>query len=141
MINFKKLLTTIGLAAIVVPVSMSVIGCDLSDIGKAGGKNTNEKVVNEINKTIFTYGVAVGISASDVDSSVCVKVIGSQLPANFKKLYNPSLFIKHDITNENGVSLSDSDFQRVRTIKAKILYSYAEFKDQTTNLTIKVVDL
>lgn len=159
--GLKKLLATVGLTAIVVPASFSVAGCDFNrflegvqgpnggfrpggdnnipDLPNIPGQNNNKLVVDAINKIPFRLGIRLGDDVNSFKSGICANFIKSWLPENIQRIYNPSLYIRHDILNEYGVSLSSADVQTERLISAKILYDYGEIKNQTANFTIPVI--
>lgn len=143
--SLKKLLAVTGLLAIAVPASLSVTGCDFQKFldevhvpGKGIGTSDQQIVVDAINSTEFSLMVLPGTDASELKSVVCVKFIRSFLPANIQRIYNPSYLFKHDIVNEQGNSITNADLQISRTINARILYDYAEIKDQSARFTLIV---
>lgn len=95
-----------------------------------------EQVANKINETSYQIETRVPSKISDLKPLITGDFIQAQLPEEFKKVFKANFFSLMSITIND---FTEKIFNEVETTNAKINYNYEKYKNQTTNLAIKVL--
>ncbi|MGL5268337.1 MAG: hypothetical protein ACRC8P_00985 [Spiroplasma sp.] len=136
--SLKEILTIIGLLALAVPSSLTVVACGNKQSNSQQPHSNSEKVVQKVNSIIYKLDVMVGDKVEELMNIVTYDFIKDQLDENIKEMFEEEDFTINKITNNKGEKLLDDDFAKIGIVNAKINYDYAEHENQTTNLEINV---
>lgn len=131
-INFKKLLATIGLASLAIPMSLNVVACGEKEIIT----DINQQIVDAINKINFAIEIEQNTKVDDLNLLVNFEFIKKRLNETLQAFFKKEMFSLIAILNQNNEKLIDEDLMNEKVINATVAYNYGRFTNQKTKLTL-----
>lgn len=131
-IKYKKILTVIGILTIIVPISLSTIGCNEIKYSE------DQQVVDAINKANYELEISVNSTVKSIEALIQPDFIKNQLNENIQSLFKIELFTNIKILNDKNKELQDKELEISGKIKTKIRYDYDNIKDQSTILEVSI---
>ncbi len=134
-LSYKKMLATVGVLTVVLPMSLSIASCAI----KEKQKNNDQKIVNAINQTNYSLdNIIINSTIDELKTNISSDFIKNSLDEINQKNFNNDLFSLNKIINEKNEEINNNDFKKIGLINAKINYNYGKIKNQFVDLKISV---